>query len=142
MVAVGASLLLAGCSVTDPGPVPSAPASATSTTESSAPSGPVLAPAEKDGRTTIVAVDDKTGSVGLGDFANPAGEGTGRLFVDVLCIGTGTVQLELGGVGSFPLQCTADGSLPTFADVPVTKATFSISVTASADQRWGLRASE
>ena len=140
--AIGGMLLilaLAGCSSpAEPSTSdPEKPTSGGSTSAIPSPPATLSAPDPVEGETTVIAAESQSGSISIGTF-----ETTGdRIEVDLRCAGSGEVQLELPNIGSFPLPCSADGSLLTSSSFAVQTPTFGVGVTATPDQLWSIRVS-
>lgn len=101
--------------------------------------GPLLHPTPLGENLHIIAsLDSQRGSFELGTFAR---EGD-TLYVDVLCIGSGFVDVTIEGIASFMAPCTGDGSPQTHNDNTSSFVdSFTVSVAATNSQRWAITVS-
>jgi hypothetical protein len=101
--AVAIACSLAGCTASAPSAAPSATSAAPSDESAPPPAATtdVLAPTVPGAHTLIGALSSQRGNALVGPYRRSSDE----ISVSVQCVGTGTVAVEVVGVGSFPHRC-------------------------------------
>lgn len=125
---------MVGCSSSS-GPRPSASTHPESTEPTANSSRAVIAEPPA-GEKVLGQLENQRGTQQIG----PVQSGSGRIAVYVTCVGTGVLQIDIPGVGSFPNKCDPTGSDPDIANTFDVRYVDSVTVTGTADDSllWGL----
>ncbi|WP_119867787.1 hypothetical protein [Frondihabitans sp. 762G35] len=136
--ALVAALALSGCTQSTPDTTaPTSPSTnGPETSTSSAASGSVLHATPSPGATVLKTLDNQSGTIAMGPF--PA---TRKFaYVYLTCNGSGRIDVDMGSIGTYPLDCDDVDSLNQFQLTG--KSNFTVTITAQPGQKWAMTLAE
>lgn len=87
----------------------------------------------------MAVLDKQVGANAVGTFSRNGPV----LYVDLLCMGGESVEIDIAGVGKFPVPCSDDGSVQSHNEFDVSFVdTYSVAINAGAEQQWAVTLSE